>query len=154
MPDGMGGAGIGAGGGAAAATIVYALDRIFGSGKAARNLEERIREFRENVEREIKEMRSVVERAAGISDKLFDWHNIADPDDPSGKLWYFSVALRRAIESLQAKTQRLLDLLDQLVRRFDQYNTTTERLIIVVESLQRDVSALGILVSGMDRRRP
>jgi len=152
MPDGMGGAGIGAGGGAAAAAIVYALDRIFGSGKAVKNLDDRFKELREALEKDIDSLRTLAERATAFAEKLHDWHNVADPDDPSGKLWYFSVSLRRHIDSLQAKVSKLLELLDQLVRRFDKYNNTMEKLITVVEQLQKDVNALGLMVSGINRR--
>jgi hypothetical protein len=145
MPDALGGAGIGAGGGALAAAVVYALDRAFGSGRGQKRIEEKFDELKGS----ITTLTSIAESAKKIADKLYDWHNVGDPDDPSGKLWYFSVALRRLLESLQTKVSKLLELLDQLVRRFDEYNVTMGRLISVVEALQKDVLALRVEVSGL-----
>lgn len=152
MPDGIGGAGIGAGGGAVAAAVVYALDRWLGSGRAVKNLDDRFKELREALQTDISSLRQLAERATAFAERLHDWHNVADPDDPSGKLWYFSVSMRRLLDSLQTKVSKLLELLDQLVRRFDKYNNTMEKLITVVEQLQKDVNALGLMVSGMNRR--
>lgn len=137
----LGGAGIGAGGGAVAATVAYLLDRFFGSGRSLKTMEEKL-----------DAVRGMVDRAVVVVEKLQDWHNIPDPDDPAGKIWYFSVALRRILEKMQAGINKLLELLAELIQRFDRYNQTMASLITVVEKLQRDVSALGILVSGMDRR--
>jgi len=151
MPDVLGGAGLGAGGGAIAAAVVYAMDRAFGSGRTIKHLDDKVRELREDLSEEIGAIRRALERVAGHVQRLHDWHDVADPDDPSGKLWYFSVALRRAIDTLGRKVSRLLELLDDLVRRFDRYNETMERLITVVEKLRRDVDALGVVVAGMDQ---
>ena len=86
-----------------------------------------------------------------VLQKLLDWHDIDDPDDPAGKIWYFSVALRRVMGTLDTRVSRLLELLDDLTRRFDKYNETLEKLITVTEKLQANVSALSIVISGIDR---
>lgn len=153
MPDGLGGAGIGAGGGAAAAAVAYVLDKIYGSGKSAKNFNEQFREFRDELEKGLAGLVKLSERANVMAQKLLDWHDVNDPDDPAGKIWYFSVSLRKVLATLDTRVSRLLELLDDLVRRFDRYNETLEKLITVTEKLQTDVSALGIVVSGMDRGR-
>lgn len=160
MPDGMGGAGIGAGGGALAAAVVYALDKFVGSGKAVKTLDEKFKSFDERlvelktkIEGDVGDLKKLAERATQFAERLYDWHNIADPDDPSGRIWYFSVALRKLLASLETKISKLLDLLERLVVRFDKYNTTLENLITVTEKLQADVNALGLLVAGLDRGR-
>lgn len=151
MPDGLGGAGVGAGGGAAVAAIAYLLDRTFGSGRAVKNLDERFKELRESIEGDISKLSTLAEKAIGFAERLHDWHNVADPEDPAGKIWYFSVAQRRLLASMQAGVEKLLELLGELIQRFDKYNTTMERLITVVEKLQQDVNAL--VVNGSRDRR-
>lgn len=146
------GLGVGAGGGAAAAAIVYLLDKFLGSGKTVKSLDEQFKALKEDFEKEFKALLVLAERSTAFTEKLFDMHNVADPDDPSGKIWYFSVTLRRIVTSLDTRMSRLLDLLEELERRFRNYNETLEKLVTVIERLDKDVTALGIMVGGMDNR--
>lgn len=153
MADPTGGLGIGAGGGAAAAAIVYLLDRVLGSGKIVKTLDESFKEFREALEDDLADIRRLGERNTAFTEKLLDWHDVQDPEDPAGKIWYFSVSLRKLLASMQAGVNKLLELLGELIQRFDKYNETMAKMITVVEQLQKDVAALGLVVNGMDRRR-
>jgi hypothetical protein len=151
MPDGMGGAGIGAGGGAIAAAIAYALDKAFGSGKTARLLENKFNELKEIVTREHGITQEQVASILAATMRLVDWHNVTDPDDPAGKIWYFSVGLRRTLMVMQHGVDKLMELIDRLIDRFDLYNRSIERLVVVIEALQKDVDGLGVLVASMER---
>jgi len=151
MPDGLGGAGFGLGGGAAAAVVAYVLDKTLGSGKTLSSLDERFAKFKEWIEVDLKNLTKTTESTAKFVERIFDMHNVLDPDDPSGKIWYFSVGLRTHIKSLSERVTRLVDLIDKVVNRFDQYNTTLAKLIQVVDKLQADVSALGVMISTTSR---
>lgn len=153
MPDGTGGLATGLGAGGALTTAAYLFDKLFGSGRAVKSLDDQFKELKEGLEVELKALLSKVEFTSLLVAKLTDWHDVGDPDDPSGKLWYFSVGLRKCMVSLETKVGRLLSLLEELVRRLDRYNETLEKLITVAERLQNDVSALGVIVAGMDRGR-
>lgn len=142
------GIGLGAGGGAIAGAVVYALDRAFGSGRAVKSLDRNFKELRDDIAALSKLFGETSERVA----RLFDWHSVTDPDDPAGKIWYFSVATRKLLTTMQAGVDRLLELIGELIQRFDKYNATMERLIDVVEQLQQNVNGLGVIVSGLDRR--
>lgn len=147
------GLGLGAGGGAAAGLAVYLLDRLLGSGRAVKTLDQSFRELREALEADLASIRTLGERANVIAQKLLDWHDVTDPDDPAGKIWYFSVGLRRLLTSMQAGVDKLLQLIGELIQRFDRYNETMLKLITVVERLQTEVSSLSALVNNLDRRR-
>ena len=151
MPDGMGGAGIGAGGGAIAAIVAYTLDKTLGSGRAVKSLDEKFAELKAWLEADIQSLTKIAERTARFTEKTFEMHDVADPDDPSGRIWYFSVGLRNNMKSLSERVSKLVDLIEKLVSRFDQYNQTMEKLIRVVEQLQKDVSALGVMISATSR---
>lgn len=151
MADPVGGLGLGAGGGAAAAALVYIFDRILGSGKVVKTLDESFKDFRESLEDDLMDLRRLAERNTSFAEKLHDWHDIQDPEDPAGKIWYFSVGLRKILASMQNGVDKLLELLGKLIQRFDRYNETTIKLISVVEQLQKDVASLGALIRD-DRR--
>jgi hypothetical protein len=151
MPDGMGGAGIGAGGGAAAAGLALIIDKLFGSGRAVKSIDTQFQELGQKIEDELNKIVEKATSTAELVSKLVDWHAVSDPDDPAGKIWYFSVGLRSCMKSLEARTAKLLDLLEELVRRFDRYNETLAKLVTVTEKLDKNVSALGVMVAA-DRR--
>jgi len=151
MPDGLGGAGLGVGGGAIAAVVAYVLDKTLGSGKTLTSLDERFAKLKEWLEKDLKSLATSTAAIERFSEKLFDMHNVPDPDDPSGKIWYVSVGVRTNIRSLSERVSKLVDLIDKIVNRFDQYNTTLEKLIKIVDKLQADVSALGVIISTTSR---
>ncbi len=146
MADPTGGIGLGVGGGAAVGAIAYILDKVVGSGRQLKTFDASLKELREHLEKnllkELGDIRKLAERSSAFTEKLHDWHSVSDPDDPAGKIWYFSVGLRRAMSDMQTGVGKLLDLLRELIQRFDRYNETTVKLISVVESLQRDVEGL------------
>jgi hypothetical protein len=141
------GIGLGAGGGAIAGAVAFTLDRMFGSGRSVKTLDASFKELKDEVTKIGSSFDGTVEKI----ERLFDWHSVADPDDPAGKIWYFSVAQRKTLDSMQAGVSRLLVLLGELIQRFDRYNTTMDRLIVVVEKLQTDVNGLGLSVASLDR---
>jgi len=144
MPDGMGGAGIGAGGGAVMGAVMYALNQFLGAGRAIKTMDTSITEWRKEVDKDLENLVAMVRT-------LHDWHSVADPEDPAGKIWYFGVAPRRILRALDDRVGRLVDLTGKVVDRFDQYNKTTEQLITVIESLKKDIDALGLMVGRIDR---
>lgn len=156
MADPTGGLGLGLGGGAAVGAIAYVLDKMVGSGRQLKAFDTSLKELREHLEKnllkEFGDLRKLSERATGLVEKLHDWHNVSDPDDPAGKIWYFSVGLRRALTDMQSGVGKLLDLLRELVSRLDRYNETIVKLITVLDVLQRDVERLQASVSELDRR--
>ena len=153
MPDGTGGAAIGAGGGAVVGAVMYALNQFLGSGRAVKGLDTSLTETRTQLEKDLAALMVELKFVSHRVSRIHDWHDVSDPEDPAGKIWYFSVALRTTLKALTDRVGRLVDLIDKVVRRFDQYNATTEKLITVVEGLQKDVQALGLMVANLDDRR-
>ncbi len=151
MPDGMGGAGIGAGGATAAAVVAFVVDKAFGSGRTLKSIDERFVELKKWLDDDIDALTKFAEMTSRLVERLYDMHDVADPEDPSGKIWYFSVGLRSNMKSLSERVSKLVDLIDMVVGRFDQYNRTLEKLIKVVDKLQSDVSALGVIISATNR---
>ena len=85
----------------------------------------------ENLRKDLSAMRKLIyEQEEKYIKPLYDWHNVADPDDPTQKIWWNSVAQRK-----QAATQERLT--GELVDRTSELGRTMSRLIEVVEKLAR-----------------
>lgn len=151
MPDGMGGASIGAGGATAAAIVAYVLDKAFGSGRSLKSIDDKFADLKKWLDDDIEHLTKLAENTSRHVERVFDMHNVVDPEDPSGYIWYFSVGLRGSIRSLSERVSNMVGLLSKVVDRFDQYNKTLEKLIAIVEKLQADVSALGVIISTTSR---
>ena len=68
-------------------------------------------------------------------DKLREWHDVADPDDATQRIWWVSKAMRQAILETKA-------LLARFAETADEQNRAVDQLIDVVEQLREDVAAL------------
>lgn len=60
---------------------------------------------------------------------LLDWHNVADPDDPTQKIWWNSVAQRTILRSMQA-------LQGEEVRKIEELTRIVQRLLEALEALE------------------
>jgi hypothetical protein len=107
------GIGVGAGGGVVLASVVYFLDKILGSGKTAKAVINTIEKACDELKLEIAHIKELEEKNFGFMEK-----------------------------QMQGGVDKLTTLLSQLIKRFDDYNDNTKKLIYVIERLERDLSDL------------
>lgn len=131
MPD-PASLGLGAGGGAGVAAVTWLLDKLYGSGKSVKELRD--------------ELKSITEHYLAPTlkkiEEMWTWHNIQDPKDPAGKIWYFSVALRNLLEGVDKNLDVSVDIQKELISRFDRYNDLMEQLAVAVGKLDERIHNL------------
>ena len=147
MPTGELGLGLGAGG--ALTAVMYIVNTLFGAGKSIKAINTRFKSVEKKIDEDFKDLFTQVRSNSARLKQLVDWHNVTDPEDPSGKLWYFNMAQRKSLASLENNAGHLLDLIEELVRRFDRYNEMLEKLVIITERLDKNVTELNILSIGL-----
>lgn len=124
--------GLGAGGGAGVAGIVWLIDKFMGSGKTTK-------EIRRDLEVIVEKMLTPILKKV---EEMHTWHDIPDPSDPANKIWYFSVALRKLLEGVSTNLDASVDVQKELISRFDRYNSLMEKLADAVARLEGRLTKL------------
>lgn len=84
------------------------------------------------------ELSPVLDALAAIAEKLgklYEWHDVADPDDATQRIWWLSKYIRRTIVGTN-------ELLGQQTELIENLNKNLAALVEVTTQLRRDVAAL------------
>jgi len=133
------GVGLGAGGTAIAAAIAYAADKIFGGKK----VDEELKSIKEKyllpvlkVAEDWDEFKKLFAVVVAQTSELHVWHNVVDPKDTTQKIWYFSVALRNLLESIEAHLEKQAAQTVEVARRLERLYDVMNKLVEALGRIQ------------------